>query len=204
MKLEEAKKDYYRRLAREEGYKSRAAYKLLEAVKKYRLIKPGESVLDLGCAPGGWVQVAAESVGDSGLVVGVDLSPVKLPRQGNVRLIRGDINDQAVIDRVRGMLDPKKKLPLDVLLSDLSPNISGVWDLDHFRQIELTLRSLVIGDSLLKVGGNAMLKVFDGERFGEIRKEADARFQVVHIMKPKASRNESSEMYLLCLARRRP
>ncbi len=204
MKLEEAKKDYYRRLAREEGYKSRAAYKLLEAVKKYRLIKPGEKVLDLGSAPGGWIQVAAETVGDSGLVVGIDLSPVKLDPQANVHLIQADINDPGIAERVRGLMKPTRDLPLDALLSDLSPNISGVWDLDHYRQVELTLRSLTIGDSLLKVGGNAMLKVFDGDRFGEIRKEAGKRFQVVHIMKPKASRSESSELYLICLARRRP
>jgi 23S rRNA (uridine2552-2'-O)-methyltransferase len=204
LKLEEAKNDYYRRLAREEGYKSRAAYKLLEAVKKYRLLRAGESVLDLGSAPGGWIQVAAEAVGDSGLVIGVDLSALRLPAQDNVKLIRGDINDPAILETVRGLLKPNKTLPLDVLLSDLSPNISGIWDMDHYKQIELTMRSLVIGDSLLKVGGNAMLKVFDGERFAEIRKEADKRFQTVHIMKPKASRSESSEMYLLCLARRRP
>jgi 23S rRNA (uridine2552-2'-O)-methyltransferase len=204
LKLEEAKKEYYRRLAREEGYKSRAAYKLLEAVTRYRLIKPGDSVLDLGSAPGGWIQVAAETVGDKGVVIGVDLSPIKLPPQGNVHLFQADINDPAIVENVRALINPPRPLPLDVLLSDLSPNISGVWELDHYKQIELTLRSLAIGDSLLKVGGNAMLKVFDGERFAEIRKEADRRFQVVHIMKPKASRRESSEMYLLCLTRRRP
>jgi 23S rRNA (uridine2552-2'-O)-methyltransferase len=203
LKLEEAKKDYYRRLAREEGYKSRAAYKLLEAVTKYRLIKPRDRVLDLGSAPGGWIQVSAETVGNSGLVIGIDLSPIKLAPQPNVRLIQADINDPDIADRVRDLIKPPRALPVDVLLSDLSPNISGVWELDHFKQIELTLRSLTIGDSLLRVGGNAMLKVFDGERFGEINKEAERRFQVVHIMKPKASRRESSEVYLLCLARRR-
>ncbi len=202
MKLEEAKKDYYRRLAREEGYKSRAAYKLLETVKRYRLIKPGDKVLDLGCAPGGWVQVAAEAVGERGLVVGVDLPSMRLGLMPNVKLIQGDINDPQVIDRVRATINPPRDFPFDALLSDLSPNISGVWELDHFKQVELTFRSLALGDELLRVGGNAMLKVFDGERFTEMRREAGKRFQTVSIVKPKASRSESSEIYLVCLAKK--
>ena len=203
MKLEEAKNDYYRRLARAEGYKSRAAYKLLEAVGKYKLIRPGQSVIDLGSAPGGWFQVASETVGDSGTVVGVDLAPMRLMAAGNDRLIQADVNDPALPERVRGAIKAREPFPFDVLLSDLSPNISGVWELDHYKQVELVLRSLVIADALLRVGGNAMLKVFEGERFAETKKEAEKRFRTVHIMKPKASRPESSEMYLICLSKLR-
>jgi 23S rRNA (uridine2552-2'-O)-methyltransferase len=202
MKLEEARKEYYRRRAREEGYKSRAAYKLLEAIQKYRLIREGDIVIDLGCAPGGWVQAAAETVGEAGVVIGVDLTKVALAPAPNVHLIQADINEPAIVEKIRGFAAAPRKLPVDVLLSDLSPNVSGVWELDHYRQTELTLRSLAIGESLLKVGGKAMLKVFEGERFTEVERTAKGMFQVVHIMKPRASRRESSEMYLICLGRR--
>jgi 23S rRNA (uridine2552-2'-O)-methyltransferase len=196
LRLSEARKDFYRRKAREEGYKSRAAYKLLEAVQKYKLIKPGDRVIDLGAAPGGWLQVASQAVGGQGLAVGVDLSPIRLEAD-NMRTLRMDINDPALPETVKGLLTR----PADVLLSDLSPRISGVWDLDQYRQIELTLKSITLGDELLKAGGNAMLKVFQGERFKEAEGEARKRYNFVAIMKPRASRNESSEMYLLCLGR---
>jgi 23S rRNA (uridine2552-2'-O)-methyltransferase len=200
MRLQDARKDYYRRLAKEEGYKSRAAYKLLEAVTKYKLIKQGERVLDLGSAPGGWLQVASEAVGDKGLVVGVDLDPVKRLTLDNLRTFQMDVYDPKLPDAARAIL-PRGEA--DVLLADLSPNISGTWDLDHYKQIELTLRALALGDELLRPGGNAMLKIFEGERFAEIKKEAERRFDRVVIMKPHASRRESSEMYLVCLGRRK-
>lgn len=197
MKLDEARKDYYRKRAREEGYESRAAYKLLEAVKKYRLIKPGDRVIDLGAAPGGWLQVASKAVGSTGIVVGVDLSPIHLEME-NTHTLKMDITDPKLSETVKELI----KRPADVLLSDLSPKISGAWDLDQYRQIDLTINSITIGDTLLKVGGNAMFKCFQGERFSEAEKEARQRYNFVAIMKPHASRNESSEMYLLCLGRR--
>jgi len=196
MRLSEARRDYYRRRAKEEGYKSRAAYKLLEAVRRYRLIKPGDRVVDLGAAPGGWLQVASEAAGPRGLVVGVDLSPIKAEGE-NVRTLRMDINDAALVTKVEAVLNR----PADVLLSDLSPKISGVWDLDQYRQIDLAIRSIAIGDALLRPGGNAMLKVFQGERFNEAEAEARKRYGFVSLMKPDASRPTSSEMYLLCLGR---
>jgi len=198
LKLDQAKRDYYRRLAREQGYKSRAAYKLLEAVRKYKLIKPGDRVMDIGAAPGGWVQVASEAVGDDGLVIGVDLSPVDLDLP-NAHTLQMDVNDDSLFETVKTLLPGDA----DVLLSDISPNISGAWDLDHYRQIDLTLRSLQLSDLLLRTGGNAMFKIFEGERFAEIRKEAEKRFKTVTIMKPRASRRESSEIYLVCLGRLR-
>ena len=196
MRLSEAKTDYYRRRAREQGYKSRAAFKLLEAVKRYRLIRPGDRVLDIGAAPGGWLQVASEAAGESGLVVGVDLDEVRL-NLPNVRTLRMDVYDPQTLEKLRGLLGSKA----DALLSDLSPKISGAWDLDHYKQIDLVLRSLSFGDEILRKGGNAMLKLFDGERFLEARGEAEKRYSRVVVMKPKASRSESSEMYLVCLDR---
>jgi 23S rRNA (uridine2552-2'-O)-methyltransferase len=196
LRLSEARKDYYRRLAREEGYKSRAAYKLLEAITKYKLIRPGDRVVDLGAAPGGWLQVASETVGSRGIVVGVDLSPLKVEME-NTRALRMDVNDTALPERVQELLGR----PADVLLSDLAPRISGVWELDQYRQIDLTIRSITMGDSLLRPGGNAMLKLFQGERFKEAEDAARKRYGFVAIMKPRASRNASSEMYLVCLGR---
>ncbi len=197
MRLSEARTDYYRRKAREQGYKSRAAYKLLEAVQKYKLIRPGDRVLDIGAAPGGWLQVASEAVGDGGRIMGVDLSEIRL-NLPNVRTIRMDVYDPSTLEKVRALLGSEA----DVLLSDLSPKISGAWDLDHFRQIDLVLRSMSLGDEMLRKGGNAMLKLFDGERFTEAKREAEKRYSRVVVMKPKASRSESSEMYLVCLDRR--
>jgi len=193
MKLEDARRDQYRRLAREQGYKSRAAYKLLENVRKYQLIKEGDVVLDFGAAPGGWLQVAAQAVGDSGLVVGVDLEPVHVA-EPNVVTIQSDVNSPELSVRLEKAM-PRKA---DVFLSDLSPQVMGTWDLDHYRQIELTLTAARLAGGFLRKGGNAMFKVFDGERFAEMRAVLSAQFQRVQITKPKASRRASSELYLVC------
>jgi len=193
MRLEDAKRDQYRRLAREQGYKSRAAYKLLENVRKYQLIKRGDVVLDFGAAPGGWLQVASEAVGDSGRVVGVDLEPVQLS-EPNVFTIQSDVKSPELPVRLEKAL-PRKA---DVVLSDLSPQVMGTWDLDHYRQIELTMAAAALMGGFLRKGGNAMFKVFDGERFGETRALLSKQFTKVQITKPKASRKGSAELYLVC------
>lgn len=193
MKLEQAKRDQYRRLAREQGYKSRAAYKLLENVRKYQLIKRGDLVLDFGAAPGGWLQVASQAVGESGLVVGVDLEPLHLS-EPNIVTIQSDVNSPELPINLEKVL-PRK---VDVVLSDLSPQVIGTWDIDHYRQIELTLTAVSFMDRFLRKGGKAMFKVFDGERLGEVRSALSKRFERVQITKPKASRGASSELYLVC------
>jgi 23S rRNA (uridine2552-2'-O)-methyltransferase len=194
MRLEDAKRDQYRRLAREEGYKSRAAYKLLENVKKYQLIKRGDLVLDFGAAPGGWLQVAAEAVGSNGLVVGVDLEPVDLD-EPNLVCIQSDVRSPELPLKLDKVL-PRKA---DVVLSDLSPQVTGTWDLDHYRQIDITMAAAALMGGFLRKGGNAMFKVFDGERFGETRAALSKEFGKVHVTKPKASRKGSAELYLVCL-----
>jgi len=193
MRLEDAKRDQYRRLAREEGYKSRAAYKLLENVRKYNLIKNGDVVLDFGAAPGGWLQVASEAAGDSGLVVGVDLEPVEL-NEPNLVTIQSDVKSPELAVKLEKAL-PRKA---DVVLSDLSPQVMGTWDLDHYRQIDLTMTAASLMGGFLRKGGNAMFKVFDGERFGETRAMLSKQFKKVQITKPKASRKGSAELYLVC------
>ncbi len=195
MRLEEAKRDQYRRLAREEGYKSRAAYKLLESVRKYQLIKPGDCVLDFGAAPGGWLQVASEAVGESGIVVGVDLEPVEL-NEPNIVTIQSDVKSPELPIKLERAL-PRKA---DVVLSDLSPQVMGTWDLDHYRQIDITMAAAALMGGFLRKGGNAMFKVFDGERFGEMRSLLVKQFQKVQVTKPKASRKGSAELYLVCFS----
>ncbi|MBS7606749.1 MAG: RlmE family RNA methyltransferase [Candidatus Bathyarchaeia archaeon] len=191
--LERRKRDYYYRRAREENYRSRAAYKLLQAIEKYGLIKPGDVVVDLGAAPGGWLQVARQVVGDKGFILGVDVREIEPLDYGNVHVILGDITDEETLRRIKAVL-PR---PADAVISDVSPNISGVWELDHARQIDLAEYSLRIALSILRRGGNLFIKVFQGEFFDEFLSEVKRYFRYVEVFKPKASRKESAEIYIV-------
>jgi 23S rRNA (uridine2552-2'-O)-methyltransferase len=193
MRLHEARKDLYRRLAREQGYKSRAAFKLLEANERYGFIREGGKVFDFGAAPGGWLQVASEIVGPEGKVVGIDLSPIRL-KERNVVAIRIDVHDPAVAAKARGALGGDA----DVILSDLAPTVSGVWELDQTRQVDMTLRVLDLSKELLRPGGSVFCKLFEGERSQEVRDLFRRMFRSVRVVKPAASRNASSELYYFC------
>ncbi|MDG6991228.1 MAG: RlmE family RNA methyltransferase [Nitrososphaerota archaeon] len=193
MRLNEARHDLYRRLAREQGYKSRAAFKLIEANERYDIIGPGNRVADFGAAPGGWMQVASQLVGPEGLVVGVDVSPIKL-REKNVVSIKMDVHDPAVAEKVSKALGGRA----DVILSDLAPTVTGVWELDQTRQIDLTMRVLELARSLLKDDGGVFCKLFEGERSQEVRDFLREMFRNVRVVKPAASRNASSELYYYC------
>jgi 23S rRNA (uridine2552-2'-O)-methyltransferase len=193
LRLSEARRDLYRRLAREQGYKSRAAFKLIEANERYDIIRPGFRVIDFGAAPGGWMQVASELVGPSGLVVGVDVSPIRL-REKNIITLKVDVHDPAVAEKAGKALGGKA----DVILSDLAPTVTGVWELDQTKQVDLTLRVLDLSQSLLKEDGGIFCKLFEGERSQEVRDEFRKRFRSVRVVKPAASRNASSELYYYC------
>jgi len=193
MRLQEARNDLYRRLAKEQGYKSRAAFKLIEANEKYDFIAEGDRVVDFGAAPGGWMQVCSRLVGPEGFVVGLDLHDIHL-KEKNVKAIKMDVNDQSVVAKVSALLGRKA----DVVLTDLSPTVSGVWELDHIRQVDLTFRVLFLCEELLKKGGPGFFKLFEGERSQEARNEMSKRFRVVRVVKPKASRSQSSELYYYC------
>ena len=193
MRLHEARRDLYRRLAKEQGYKSRAAFKLIEASEKYGFIRANNRVVDFGSAPGGWLQVASEVVGPGGLVLGVDLRDIHLGG-GNIRTLALDVNDPSVAKKVLGILAGRA----DVVLSDLSPSVSGVWELDQGRQVDLTLRVLDLSGEVLKPGGHGFFKLFEGERSQEVRNEFKRRFKVVRPFKPAASRSSSSELYYYC------
>jgi len=193
LRLDEARKDVYRRLAREQGFKSRAAFKLIEANEKYEFISEGDYVIDFGAAPGGWLQVCSRLVGPRGLVVGVDLSEIRL-KEKNVKALKLDVNDPRTVELVWGITGRR----VGIVLSDLSPSVSGVWELDHTRQVDLTLRVLELSDSLLWSGGSAFLKAFEGERSREVRDAFRKRFKSVRPFKPLASRSASSELYYFC------
>jgi 23S rRNA (uridine2552-2'-O)-methyltransferase len=193
MRLNEARRDLYRRLAREQGYKSRAAFKLLEANERYGFLRRGGKVLDLGAAPGGWMQVASELVGPEGMVVGVDIGPIHL-KEKNVVSLKLDVHDPALPAKVRELIGGG----VDVVLSDLAPSVTGVWELDQTRQVDLTLRVIELSRMLLKPDGSIFCKLFEGERSQEVRDEFRRNFRSVRVVKPAASRNASSELYYYC------
>ena len=179
--------DAHVKKARELGYRSRAAFKLLEIDAKDRLLKPGFKVLDLGAAPGGWLQVAAQKVGPRGRVVGVDLLPIK-PVPG-ATIFQGDFRELDLAGALGGKAD--------VVLSDMLPNVTGVPSVDQARAAELTLAGIGLCKKLLKPEGTFLVKVFHGEAFDEVLKALKAVFQTVAARKPAASRGESRENYLL-------
>jgi 23S rRNA (uridine2552-2'-O)-methyltransferase len=193
MKLSDAKKDYYRKLSKEEGFRSRSAYKLIQLDKSYHILKPGNTVVDVGCAPGGWLQVARAAVGQSGMVIGIDIETVT--QLAGVTLVQGDIQNTQTINLLIEALKGKA----NTLLSDVSPRVSGLWSIDHAKQISLSKSSLDTATQILIRGGNAVLKVFEGEFLKEFKKDAENYFADVHLTKPMASRQRSSELYMVCL-----
>jgi 23S rRNA (uridine2552-2'-O)-methyltransferase len=193
MKLRDARKDYYRKLAHDNGFRSRSSYKLSELNKSYRLIGPGFYVLDLGCAPGGWTQVAVKLVGNQGKVMGVDLSYVEeIP---GAYLVRENIEDEHLVDEVMSYFGRK----VNAVVCDLSPNVSGNWSVDHAKQISLNYDCTKIMDKVLVHKGNAVFKIFDGEYTLEFRDYIKKKFTRINLTKPKASRTQSSELYCVCL-----
>jgi 23S rRNA (uridine2552-2'-O)-methyltransferase len=193
MKPIDAKRDHYRKLAREQGYRSRATYKLLELNNSYRIIGPGFYVVDLGCAPGGWSQVAVKLSGNKGKVVGVDMDFMEeLP---GAYFIRGSVEDESVADEVLEYLGSKA----NAVICDIAPHVSGHWSVDHAKQISLNYSCSKIMDRVLMHKGNALFKVFDGEYSLEFRDYLKKKFAKVQLRKPNASRKPSSEMYYICL-----
>jgi 23S rRNA (uridine2552-2'-O)-methyltransferase len=193
MRLADARKDQYRRLAKDQGYRARSAYKLLQLNSSYHILKKGRRVVDLGCAPGGWLQVATREVGASGRVVGIDLKPVE--QVAGATVLEGSIEDPNMLGKIADILGGKA----DVVLSDLAPNVSGVWDIDQARQISLSTIALGFAREVLRGGGTAVFKVFEGEMLGEFKAELKKSFGRVLLSKPTASRQESSELYIVCL-----
>lgn len=175
--------DHYVQKARKEGYRSRAAYKLLELDQKHALFKPGMTVLDLGAAPGGWSQVAAQKVKPGGQVIAIDV--LEMAPISGVTTLRGDFRTISIEN------------PVDVVMSDVSPNLSGIPNVDQARLLELALAAIGLCAKVLKRDGVFVVKAFHGEAFDELRERLGAVFQKVKVVKPSASRGESAETYVV-------
>jgi len=191
--IQDRKKDYYYKKAKEENYRSRASYKLSQAVRKHQLIKYGDVVVDLGAAPGSWLQVAKKIVGNNGFVLGVDLKQIEPFVQKYVRTIVGDMTEEETLQQILELL-PRKA---DVVISDASPNISGIWEVDHARQLDLAEHALKIAFETLRPSGNFFVKVFQGDLLGDFVQKMKRHFEVVKMVKPEASRAKSSEIFIL-------
>ena len=190
--LNKHRADPYVKLAQRQGFRSRAAYKLLALHEKDRLFAPGQTVLDLGAAPGAWSQLAKQKVGQLGCVFAVDILPIS-PIDG-VTFIQGDLNHEATLTWLYQSVAPHH---LDLVLSDMAPNLSGIASVDQARIIQLAELALNITESLLKPQGNFLVKCFHGIGFEAYLKALRQRFERVFIRKPPASRARSSEVYLV-------
>jgi 23S rRNA (uridine2552-2'-O)-methyltransferase len=188
--------DPYVRRAKHEGYRSRAAFKLAEILEKDKLVRPGSLVVDLGAAPGGWSQVLAPLVGPSGRVIALDLLEMEPIR--NVEFILGDFSEPGPLARLERTLGGRA---VDLVVSDMAPNISGVAMVDQARSMLLADLALEFAEKWLKPGGSLLVKVFQGEGIDTYRKQLSAAFSSVAVRKPKASRDRSSELYLLARGR---
>lgn len=190
--LQEHFNDPYVKRAQQQGYRSRAVYKLLELQQRDKLIKPGMTVVDLGAAPGGWSQLARQLVGDKGRVIALDILPMT-PLPG-VFFIQGDFQNQEIVNQ---LLQEVGQEGVDLVISDMAPNMSGVVSVDQPRMIYLAELTLNVAQQILKPGGCLLLKIFQGSGFDEFLRNLRTKFKPVVIRKPDASRSRSAEVYLL-------
>lgn len=196
----ERKNDPYYKRAKANEYRSRASYKLKQLDKKYRIMKKGDTVVDLGAAPGGWSQIALEKVQEDGIVVGVDLNRIKpLPNENYYR-IRGDFTSQEVQNKIMKLIGGKAK----VIVSDASPSLTGIRDIDHLRSIDLINVVIDIGDNILEEHGNIVIKVFQGPEYKHLIEKLKKKFKVLKTTKPPSSRKKSREMYIVGIGFKKP
>lgn len=193
--IRERKNEFYYKKAKAENYRSRSTYKLVQANDKYGFIKFRDVVVDLGAAPGGWVQAARKMTGKNGFVLGVDLKPIEPFTQEYIRTIVADLTEPNIAEHILSFL-PRRP---DVVLCDAAPNVTGVWEVDHACQIDLANKAMEIAKKLLKPGGNFFVKVFQGDLLDQFILDVKANFEEVKIVKPPASRAKSSEEYILAL-----
>jgi 23S rRNA (uridine2552-2'-O)-methyltransferase len=186
-------KDPFRAKAKQEGYSARSVYKLKEVQQRYRLIREGDLVADLGCHPGSWLQFCSRTVGPRGRVLGIDLKAPTVPRADNLVFLPADILT------VTPEQIPPWARQVDVVLSDLAPNTTGVKWLDHQRSLELARKALETATWILKPGGHFLVKIFQGEEFDRFRRDLETCFRRVTLEKPRSSRSESREVYLVGL-----
>lgn len=189
--MKEKKREHYYLKAKSEHYRSRAAYKLLQLQQKFGILSEGMSCIDLGAAPGGWLQVEKQLVGERGIVCGIDLSTIR-PIEG-VTVLKGDVTSRDSLQALLAAADGR----VDVILSDMSPDISGNYSVDHAKSVDLVRAALSACVFLLKQGGSMIAKLFDGEMTSQLIGEVRADFLSVKLSKPSASRQHSSEVYIV-------
>lgn len=192
---QERQGEAYYRQAKKEGYRARSAYKIQQIHERFTVVRKGEAVADLGAAPGGWSQMLVELVGPEGLVVGVDLQRIK-PIPGAV-FLQGDFMQRSTHERLAALLKEKGRSRLDAVVSDMAPDMSGNYELDQVRSIQLCEMAIDFADHHLRVGGAFVCKVFEGADFPQFRTEVKRRFKRLHQYHPPASRKASSEVYLV-------
>lgn len=185
------RQDSYYKKAKQQGYRSRAAYKLIELRQRFRLLQPGDLVVDLGAAPGGWLQVAAKSVAPHGKVIGVDLQPLEGFGEPNIVVVQGDITSDETQQKISALLDA----PAHCVISDLAPKLSGIRDADNARCLELNAAAFQAAIRLLRPGGNLLIKSFISNDLHGFTAELKQFFRVVERTRPEATRQASSEFY---------
>ena len=191
------KDEYYNR-SKQEGYRARSAYKLKQLDETADLLSAGDTVVDLGAAPGGWLQVAAERVEPGGRVVGVDRQRIDPLENAAVPVecIRADVTETQTPEDVRGAVGGGER-PVDVVLSDMAPNMSGEYDLDHARSVHLARQAFDLATEVLAPGGDLAVKLFDGRDLDDLEADIETEFEYVRQVRPEASRDASSELYLV-------
>ncbi|MCW3129384.1 MAG: RlmE family RNA methyltransferase [Methanophagales archaeon] len=196
VKRADLKRDRFYKRAKEEGYRSRSAFKLLQIEDKYDVLKEGDVVVDLGAAPGGWSQVAKELVGEKGVVISVDLQHIK--KLEGVESIKGDItSEEETVSTIREKLFSERKDSVDVVLSDVSPKLSGNRDYDHFCSFELSKSALNIASALLRKNGNFVVKIFQGAYYNKFYDGVKEKFRHTRAYSPEASRKRSAEVFVI-------
>ena len=196
--LKEHHDDAYVLQARRDGYRSRAVYKLIEIQQKDQVLKPGQFVLDLGAAPGGWSEYAAQFAAQRGRIIAVDLLPLE-PIAG-VEIIQGDFTEQATLEKILELVD---RQPLDLVLSDMAPNISGVDTVDQPKSMYLAELAVELARECLNPEGQFVVKLFQGEGFEQLASSLRQNFDRVKFRKPRASRSRSREIFAVCFGQKR-
>ncbi|MFA4936230.1 MAG: 23S rRNA (uridine(2552)-2'-O)-methyltransferase [Candidatus Methanoperedens sp.] len=184
------RRDYFYKKAKDEGYRSRAAFKLKQINEKFNIIKKGDTVVDLGAAPGGWLQIAKEISG--GKIVGVDILPIE--KIEGVETIKGDIRLDVTVEKIK---EKTRKEGVDTVICDAAPNLTGNWSYDHARSIDLAASALECAKKILKPGGGFAVKVFQGDLFPDFLDKVRQGFVKVKAFSPKASRKQSAEIYVI-------
>ncbi|MBU2511627.1 RlmE family RNA methyltransferase [bacterium] len=185
--------DHYFKKAKKEGYVARSAFKLEEIDVKHKLIKQGDKIIDLGCYPGSWMQYISKKIGANGIVLGVDRTPLKIQLADNMRFVHGDINELDL--SITASFAPS----FDLVCSDMAPNTTGNKSVDAARSFQLCQMALLVAQDNLKKKGATLVKIFQGETFDQLLKQMRDEYDKVKIIKPKSSRNESREIFLLGL-----